>query len=176
MGLSPGVDVMRILTITGLAAVALLASGFASEASAQGRGRGQNEYRARGFERARQVANERARFLRDDDCDCDRDSDRKWKKAKHRKHSGNCDRRDGVFRQRTSRLPSRVCVDANSDGICDNGTIDRRRPRTGTGGVILGRRTPGNAGVILGKRVPGSTVAQQVGLMLLQTAYAQQFR
>ena len=168
---------MRNLSMAGIAAVALLASGFVSDASAQGNGRGQNAYRARGIARARQVANENARFLRDD-CDCDRDSDRKWKKAKHKKHGGNCGN-DGVISQRSSRLPSGVCVDSNGDGICDGGTVDNRRPRTrtGNGGVILGRRAPGDAGVILGKRGSGTQLVQQVGLQLLQrAAYAQRFR
>jgi hypothetical protein len=170
---------MRILSITGVAAIALLASGFASDASAQGRGhgRGQDKNRARGLVRARQVASENSRLLRtensrlrriNDDSDSDSDSDKGRRGRKHGK-TGKCGNNGDVLGRTGTSLPSGVCVDANGDGICDAGTgADRRRPRTTTrnGGVILGRRNDG--GVVLGRRSQGALLAQQVGAALLQ--------
>jgi hypothetical protein len=154
---------MRILSITGIAAVALLSVGLVSDASAQGRGRGQDKNRARGLERARQVASENSRLLRGDDSrlrrvnDSDSDSDNGRKKQKKNKNRrGNRD----VIGQAGTTLPSGVCVDVNGDGICDGGTSDRRRPRTRTD----------NGGVILGRRAPGSILGEQVRMLLLQRA------
>jgi hypothetical protein len=161
---------MRILSITGIAAVALLSSGLVSDASAQGRGRGQDQNRARGLDRARQVASLNSRILRNDNSRLGRisdDGDSDGRKVrKNKKNKGNCDRRNGDVIGRTgTTLPSGVCVDSNGDGICDSGTgADQRRPRTGSGA----------AGVILGRRASGSVLARQVGLALLQRYAYQQ--
>ena len=168
---------MRILSVTGVVAVAMLASGVASEASAQGRGRGQNQSRATGLVRARQVASVNSRLLRaqssrvgriNDDGDSDSDGNRKIKhKNKHKGKNKSCKGNGDVIGQSGTTLPSGVCVDANGDGMCDSGTgADQRRTRTRTG--------TSNGGVILGRRTPGNILVQQVGLALLQRYAYQQ--
>ena len=198
---------MRSLSITGMAAVALLSGGLVSEASAQsGRGQGQailvdlaRSLDPGGVLSGRRGTSRNDGVLRRDDVlrgrtsrggvfgarndDSDSDSDRRGKgkghlKGKHKhKHKGNCTGNDDVIGQTSSRLPSRVCVDANGDGICDSRTADQRRPRTRTGtngDVILGRRSGTNQGVVLGRRAPGTLLAQQVGLALIQRYAYQQ--
>jgi hypothetical protein len=163
---------MRILSIASIAAAALLANGLVSEASAQGRGRGQDKNRARGIARACQVASANSRLLRTDGSrfgirdDSDSDSDGKFKnKNKQKGKNKHCTDNGNVIGKTGSRLPSSVCIDANGDGFCDSGSADQRRPRSRTGS--------GAGGVILGRRTPGNILVQQLGMSLLQR-YAQQ--